>query len=393
MLALRRALTCLTTATILAGCGGTTPAAPSSSSPGAPASNASAGAASAGVPLTSKPPASVSSGLTASAPVPASGAPASQQAVGVHVAVQGRPDQAALELALDRGYFTKQGLDISTVQITDGATMVPSLSTNQIQVGNGAPSVALFNALNRGVGIRVVADYAHVGPKGDTTLALVVRKDLMDSGAVTSMVGLKGRTVALGATPGTISDEIFQRALEHDHVNASDVKVQYLSFPNTLAALGNKSIDAGLLTEPLVTLAVEKGVAKVLYPAGELIPGSYLSVLQYSAQFAAKQPDTANRFMVAYLQGVRDYHDAFIAKKDRAAAITLLAAHLSVKDPHIWEAAGPEYIDQNGKVNVADLKDQAAFFVQQGKMKGIPDFNKYVDSTFAAAAVQQLGMR
>jgi len=307
--------------------------------------------------------------------------------------VQGRPDQAALELGIDRGYFKRQGLDIQTAQITDGAQMVPSLSTNQVQVGNGAPSVALFNALNRGIDIRIVADYAHVGPKGDTTLSILARKDLMDSGAVKSMADLKGRTIALGATPGTVSDYIFQRALDRDHIQASDMTVKYLPFPDTLSAMGSKVVDAGLLTEPLVTQAVAQGIAKVLYPGGDLIPGTYLSVLQYSADFATKQPDAAGRFMVAYLQGVRDYNDAFLDKKDRDAAIKLLTEHLSVKDPRVWETSGPEYIDPNGRVNMDDLKRQGEFFVQQGKLTAVPDFGKYLDASFAAAAVKQLGAR
>src|SRR5262245_1980515 len=76
----------------------------------------------------------------AAAPAVAATAPASPPArAGLRLAVQGRPDQAHLQLALDRGYFAEQGLDVETVQITSGAEMVPALATDQIQVGNGAP--------------------------------------------------------------------------------------------------------------------------------------------------------------------------------------------------------------------------------------------------------------
>src|SRR5262249_1174912 len=73
----------------------------------------------------------------------------------------GRPDQAALELALRRGYFEQEGLDIQTVQANTGMEMLPSLATNQLQVASGSPNAALFNALNRGIDIRLVADFAH----------------------------------------------------------------------------------------------------------------------------------------------------------------------------------------------------------------------------------------
>jgi hypothetical protein len=98
--------------------------------------------------------------------------------------------------------------------------------------------------------------------------------------------------------------------------------------------------------------------------------------------------------MVGYLQGVRDYYDAFVLKKDRDAAIDTLLQSLSPKNRQMWETAYPMTIDQNGVVNVDDLKDQAAFYAQRGDLQGgVPDIMKYVDTRFAEAAVQILGRR
>src|SRR5207249_982968 len=189
-------------------------------------------------------------------------------------------DQAHLQLAFDRGYFTEQGLDVETVIITTGAEMVPALATNQIQAGNGAPSAALFNALARGVDIRMVADYAHAGPPTDTVSAIVVRKDLADSGVVRSLADLKsGRLFAGAGVPGTMSDRLFYTALAKEGVNVDGIDVQYMPIPDIYAGLVNRRIDAGYLTEPLTTQSVQQGVAIVLYPSGTVNPGAILSVL------------------------------------------------------------------------------------------------------------------
>jgi NitT/TauT family transport system substrate-binding protein len=316
--------------------------------------------------------------------------------VALRVAVQGRPDQAHLQLALDRGHLAAQGLDVETVQITSGAEMVPALATNQVQVGNGAPSAALYNALNRDVNIRIVADYVHVGPPTDTVLAILVRKELWDSGAVRTLADLKsGRTFVAGTVPGTVSDLLYNRALVKEGITGEGIKTEFMPIPDIYAALGNGRADAGTLTEPLTTQAVQQGIATVLYPAGVVIPGALLSVLQYSPQFAAEQPDAATRFMVGYLQGVRDYHDAFVLQKDRDAAIDTLLQTLSPKDRRMWETAHPATIDLNGVVNVDDLKDSAAFYTSRGDVTGgtPPDVTKFVDTRFAEAAVQILGRR
>ncbi|HLQ31918.1 MAG TPA: ABC transporter substrate-binding protein [Chloroflexota bacterium] len=367
-------------ALFLGGCGGSAAVSPTPSSPAA---------------ASAKPAASTAASVAGKPAVSDSAAAAAASGgVSVKVAVQGRPDQAALQLAIDRGYLAKQGLNISTVQIDSGAQMVPALATNQIQVGNGAPSAALFNALNRSVDIRMVADYAHVGPPTDTTLALLVRKELMDSGTVKSVADLKGRNVGLGTVKGTVSDYLFSKALDKAKATDANINVQYMPFPDIVSALGTGKLDAGTLTEPLVTQVVQQNIAKVLHPSGEVIPGAHLSVLQYSPEFASSQASAATRFMVGYLQGVRDYYDAFFQKKDRDAAIKLLTQSLSVKDAHIWEIAQPESIDLNGKVNLDDLKAQAQFYSQQGTLQGgVPDIAKYIDSKFADAAVKELGPR
>src|SRR5712692_9292112 len=345
----------------------------------APASGAARpDASAAGSAGSSAGPGAGSSAPAASAPA-AAPAPAPPEPIALRVAVQGRPDQAHFTLALERGYFAQAGLAVETVLIGSGAEMVPALATNQVQVANGAPSAALYNALARDVNIRMVADWAHVGTATDSTLAILARKDLYDSGAVRSMADLKGRSFANGTVPGTVSDLLFYRALAKEGVSSDGIDKQYMPFPDILSALGNAKLGGGTMTEPLVTQASHQGFAEVLYPAGAVIPGAILSVLQYSPQFAAEQPDAATRFMVGYLRGVRDYYDAFHLKQNRDAAINLLVQHLSVKDPVVWETYSPSFTDLNGKVDVDDLKDSAAFYAQNGMLNGpSPDVTQFV---------------
>jgi NitT/TauT family transport system substrate-binding protein len=169
--------------------------------------------------------------------------------------------------------------------------------------------------------------------------------------------------------------------------------MRYLSsFADVMAAFSAKAIDAGFQIEPLVTQAEATNIARVLVPAGAVAPGTELSVVYYSPAFA-KRTEAATKFMIAYLQGIRDYHDAFFLNKNRAATIALLVEHLPLKDPKIWEKSR-QFTDLNGRVNVADLKDQAAVYKKLGMISGaVPDIDKYVDTAFAAAAVKAIGAR
>jgi len=316
---------------------------------------------------------------------------ASAQQKTVVLGVSGRPDQAALQLALDRGYFAQQGLDIKTVQAGSGLEMIPSLASNQIQVASGSPSSALFNALNRGIDIRIVADFAHNGGPEDRTRALVVRADLIDSGAVKGPADLKGRSMAFQPGLGQMSDALFDKIFAPLGIGRNDVNIQYLSFPNMLPALTSKAIDSAIPVEPAVTLGEQQNIARVLVTGGAAYPGGELSVVYYSSTFAA-DADAAVKFMVAYLRGLRDFHDA-IGGKDRAAVAASLAKSLGLRDPSLLEQAQWN-VDLNGVVNVADLKYQASVYRQIGAVSGaVPDVDRYVDSRFAEAAVKILGAR
>jgi hypothetical protein len=51
-------------------------------------------------------------------------------------------------------------------------------------------------------------------------------------------------------------------------------------------------------------------------------------------------------------------------------------------------------IDQNGAVDVNDLRDSAEFYLQHGDFTGpVPDLTRFIDTRFAEAAVQILGRR
>jgi NitT/TauT family transport system substrate-binding protein len=310
----------------------------------------------------------------------------------VKLGVTGRPDQAPLELALRRGYFEQQGIEIQTVQANVGMEFVSALAADQIQVTSGSPNAGLFNALNRGIDIRLVANFAHVGDARDGAVSIIVRSDLVDSGAVKTVADLKGRTINAGAGGrGQYPDVLFQKMLAMNKMTMEDVKFVYITFADSMAALASKSIDAAFMVEPLVTMAERQNTAKILLRAGEIDPGAQLSVVLYSPNFA-QQREVATKYMVAYLHGVRDYYEAFFLKKDRDATITLLTQTLPVKDPAIWANAMPQYTDLNGRIDVADLKRQAALYKEQGNITGaVPDLDKFVDPSFAEAAVKILG--
>ncbi len=309
----------------------------------------------------------------------------------VTIGVSGRPDQAAIQLAVDRGYFGKFGITPNLIETGSGNDAIAPLARDQIQVANGSPNATFLNALDRKVDVRLLADYAHVGGPDDGCISILVRKDLHDAGVVKSPRDLKGRIVSLGASRGNYSYILMDVLLRKYGLTWDDIKVQNMGLADSITAMENKVVDAGFVIEPLVATAEKRGIATVLVKGGEVDPGAQNAVLFASPGFAANK-DLAGRFMAAYLLGVRDYNRAFIEKKDEESAIALLTRSLTITDQEIWKRAMPQRISPNGGVNLADIRRQAEIYKRLGDLSGpIPDLEKYYDAAPLDRALKLVG--
>ena len=88
---------------------------------------------------------------------------------------------AGFFIADKKGYFRAEGIEIKTTPFASAAGMVAPLGRGQLDVGGGTVAAGLYNAVEQGVQLRIVADKGSVTDKLEYS-TLVVRKDLADSG-------------------------------------------------------------------------------------------------------------------------------------------------------------------------------------------------------------------
>ena len=103
------------------------------------------------------------------------------QAETVRIGIVGASSDAPFFIADAKGYFSAEGLTVELMPFDSGAKMVAPLGTGDLDAGGGAVSVGLYNAVKRGVGLKIVADKVHYGP-GYGFASLLVRKALVESG-------------------------------------------------------------------------------------------------------------------------------------------------------------------------------------------------------------------
>jgi NitT/TauT family transport system substrate-binding protein len=317
----------------------------------------------------------------------------SQEAYTVKVGIINSISDAPILIADKKGYFKEEGLSVEYSTFDSAANMIAPLGAGQLDVAAGGTSAGLFNAVARGIDMRVVADKAS-DPAGYGFAPLLVRSDLVDSGRFKTLKDLKGMTVAISAK-GSSSWPELDAVTKKAGLKFSDVNEVALDYPDHVIGLKNKSVDASITIEPFATAVIESGAAKRIMGNDEYYLNQEVAVLIYGGQFIRTHHDAALKFMKAYIRGVRYYNDALkdgrLAGRTSDDVISILAASTKMKDPALYRKIVPSGVDPNGKVNVASMERDMAFYRSEGLVQGGVTAAQTVDTSFAADAVKQLG--
>ena len=95
------------------------------------------------------------------------------------------------------------------------------------------------------------------------------------------------------------------------------------------------------MTEPNLTRGVADGLFSLYKRTDEIYPNQQIAVLMYSPPFITQRREVGQRFMLAYLQGVRDYWNAFARGQNKAEVIDILTRWTTLKDAALYERMAP----------------------------------------------------
>lgn len=296
-------------------------------------------------------------------------------------------------IADKNGYFREEGIEAKLIPFASAAQMIAPLGSGQLDVAGGTVAAGLYNAVGRGINLKIVADKGSVKDGYEFSM-LLVRKDLADNGRYKTLGDLKGMKIAVAAR-GAGSEASMNEALKKGGLSYSDVEVTYLGFPEHLIAYRNKAIDASITAEPSATRAIREGLA--VHGSKEVVyPDQQTAVVLYSDNFISQRRSIAEKFMRAYIRAIRRYNDALlngrIAGPNSAEIISILTEYTDIKDADVYRDMTPFAINPDGRVNVVSLRKDLEFFQERGYLSKVPvSVEAVVDESFIQAAVRHLG--
>jgi NitT/TauT family transport system substrate-binding protein len=295
-------------------------------------------------------------------------------------------------IANDRGYFKQEGIDLDIQRFQTLVDMVAPLSTGQLQIAAGGLAASLYNAANRELGMRIVADKGQTpSPEWDFS-ALVIRKDLIDSGRVKDYSDLKGLTLVTSGR-GNSPEVSLATALKKGGLTLKDVNFSQMGFPDMVTALSTKGIDGGIVIEPFKSRVISEGSGVAFKTNLDIFDGKNqeIAVIVYGEEFA-KNKEAAQHWMNAYIRGLRDYNDAFGPKKQGyQEAVKTLVENTTVKDPKVYDQMVPAGLDPDGKLDVQSMQNDLNYYMDSGQVQSQVDLGKLIDTSFQEAAVKALG--
>ncbi len=296
-------------------------------------------------------------------------------------------------IALETGIFAAAGLDVELIPFRSTTEMIAPLGTGSLDVGGGGATAGLYNAVGRGLKLRLVADKASATSPEYSPLVLLVRKALIETGEVRTLADLKGRKFG-NISPGGSGESLTNEFMKQVGLGFSDVESVYLPPPQLAAAFENGALPASIMTEPSASILIRRGTASLWATCGEVYPNMQVAAIYYGKSIL-ENPRLGQRFMNAYIAAARVYNDALANGKfagDRGEKlVAILAKYTGQADIDVIRGARPHGVNPDGGLFMPGLEKDFAFFKARGLIETDVRVENVVDHSFAREAVARLG--
>lgn len=292
---------------------------------------------------------------------------------------------APLFLAMDKGFFAEEGIEIEPQWFDAAHPIAVSTASSKVDVGATGITASLYNMAASGQKLGIVADKGRE-QKGFSSSALLVTSANYDGG-VKTLQDIKGKRIGI-TQKGSTFHYMLGRMLETKGMSLNDVEIVPLGkLSAVMAALESKQIDGCILNEPNITKVQKAGYGKLITQVGDVIPYQ-TSAIFYSPEFM-KKDEVATRFMKAYVKACQYYHEVAIEKKDAKKldeAVAIVSKY--VKAPAEDIKAGLPYIDKNGQLLASDIETQIKWYTANKMISGKLEAKDVAITKFQEAAAK-----
>lgn len=309
----------------------------------------------------------------------------------VSVAVLRFVSSGGLFLAVEKGYFKQEGLDVELKFFEAAQPIAVAVVSGDATFGVTAFTGGFYNLAGQGA-LKIIGAQSKEA-KGYEGNMLLASKAAYDKG-LTSVDKLPGKSLGITQVGSSFHYQLGQIAA----ANKFDIKSVELkplqSLPNMVAAIKGSQVDAIIIAPQLAKPLIESGDAKLLSRMSDIADYQFGGLFTGTATIKDKRA-TVEKFVRAYQKGAADYVKAFATKDASGKIVTgpttqadgaLVGKYVYPNDTA--EQAAPKviasafYADPQARLDIADIKQQIAWMKGEKLVDATVDPNTVIDPSF-----------
>jgi NitT/TauT family transport system substrate-binding protein len=273
-------------------------------------------------------------------------------------------------LAIEKGFFAKEGLDPELVTTETAQTTSVAAAAGSIDFGTTSTSAGLFQLAGSGA-LTIISGFYDEAP-GFHNFATAASLKAYDSG-LKSYKDLQGHSVAVTQVGSPVH---YSLALltEKYHLDLNTIRVLPLqSIPNMASAIKGNTADATIINSTSINPLLQAGTAKLLGWIGDETPWQ-TAVAFTQPKMIEQHKATVEAFLRGLKAGARYYHDAFTGSDEKpkdgptAPEVTAILAKYTGLTPEQVKAS-LAHVDAQERVDVKDIIHQVEWFQSQKMVK------------------------
>lgn len=274
-------------------------------------------------------------------------------------------------IAIEEGYFAEEGLDVRVHMIgAHAATSLLMVDQGEIDVLTGGVFLGIFNAIDKGSAVRMVADVAHFAPDACSPWALVAERELAGSGRLGSPASLRGLRIDMNPN---ISEGFFvETYLRRGGLSLADIEIAEVPLAARQEAMNRASIDMTAISEPWLSRILADGHVVHVH-ANEVVPGLEFASLVFGRSLLTDRREAGRRFLAAYLRGVRQYREGKTPRN-----IEVLTATMQMSAEELERACWPA-VRADATIETGPLQDFQRWGFEKGLIDRVLDPEEYYD--------------
>ena len=288
-------------------------------------------------------------------------------------------------IAKDEGFFEEEGLDVEFIRLVQPMQAVAEVAGGTIDMTQVGTRVGIFNAMVRGGNLRIVADKGGFAGENSATSGFMILKSLLDGKGRPDWARIKGKKVSVD--PTSFWGFLFEKYLASKGLKMSDFDIEDLPVNALPGAFEKGTVAIAHITEPWVSRILREGRARLLVTDASLAPKSHFSGLCFGPSILEKNPEAGERFMVAYLRGIRQYN-----KGKTARNIEIIARHTGLDTQSVADSAWA-VMRNDGSMDLSGFIEFQEWARKKGYLDAVVPVEKLWDSRFVDKANRVLAGR